>query len=859
MIISKKISHLLVLLLFATMQPLFAIQSTSLTILVTDIKNEQIINLTARLKIKDKTIKEIKKDNDKPLIFFNLEENEYILEVDANGFKPFSKLIKLESGKNSINIILEIKEILENVDVKPDKTTTLIDNAFNGFFTKEQIEALPETGEEIEKEIRRRYGPDVIIKVDGFSDRVPDKSRIASIKATQSSYDAENHELGFTYVEITTKVGEESFGGSFGYDFSNQILNARQSLSKDKLPETKNNFSLYLFGPIKQKRTAFDFSVFQTNNLLKTNIIAISPNGETPFYSSTNRKGTSLSTKIYHNLTKNHNLSFTYSFQHSLSTNLGVGGFDLPERAYANKLNSQKITLSESGYFKNKYFNEVRLFFQSNRKVTTPKFDLPTIRVLDTFTSGGAGNGSDGKELSFWVSNNFLFGYKNHAIKLGGMFEVHSAKETSRVNERGIFTFSSLNDYLVNKPSLFTQTPDSRSSNIVTQRISVFLQDDFKVKRNLGISLGLRYEAQNRISDFNNFSPRLGFTWVPPLIQNTVIRGGVGIFYNWIELANFAYISNRSIFRPTEITIFNPTFPLISLNSATNSPLGYWQLAKNIQNPAIFHTSIGSNSSLGKRNQLQINYVFQKGAKMLRTIDLNFPINGLRPNLNFNNIFQVESSGFYTLNKIDLNFSGVLRKGVTYGIKYSLQKKISDSEGIFSFPSNNSNLKADISPANDDQRHRISGNLSWKIRRGILLTAIYRIDSPLPYTITTGFDDNKDTIFNDRPKGLSRNSERGEWKGQLDLGLSYTISFWDYDKSRKGKTVIIYSGSEITRDNETIEDKKRFQAKFYFSAFNLFNSSNFNGYVGVQTSPFFRHPISSSTSRTIDLGIRFGF
>lgn len=833
------------------------LQDASFTIIVVNINDEYLAEAIVEFTDKNQKYEPLSTDNS--LTFQNLKTGEYLLEIEVPGYQSFSKKIKIKAGSTSLKIKLDLLKIIENVEVKTDERTALIDNAFTGFFTKEQIEALPEEGPEIERELKRRYGPDVIIKVDGFDSRVPNKSKIASIKATQSSYDAENHELGFTYVEITTKVGEESFGGSLGYDFNNQFLNSRPTLSANKLPDSKNNFSFYLFGPIKQKRSAFDLSVFQTNNFIKTNIIAVLPTSSIPSYSSANKTAFSVDSRIYHNLSKNHNLKVSYSFQKSASSNLGVGGFDLPERAYTSKSKTQTITIAESGYLKNKYFNELRVFFQNNSKEITPNSDLPTIQVLDAFTSGGSGNRSNNDELLFWVADNFLFGYKNHAIKFGGRFEIQSIKENSRVNEKGTFLFSSLTDFFNNKPSIFTQTLDQRASSIVIQRIAGFLQDDFKVTKNLGVSAGLRYEVQSEISDFNNFSPRLGITWIPPKLQNTVIRGGVGVFYNWLESSTFSYIANRSVSQSIQITVINPPFPTIDINNGTKSLFSYWQLAKNVQNPTIFHTSIGSSSNLGKNSQLQINYVFQKGTKLLRTIDKNAPANGTRPDRNFNNIFQIESSGFYALNKLDINFSSVIKKGLTYGVNYTLQKKISDSEGIFSLPSNSLNLKADVSAANDDQRHRFSGNLNWKVKRGLLLSAIYRIDSPLPYTITTGFDDNRDTIFNDRPIGFSRNSARGEWKKQLDLGLSYTLSFWDYGEKRKGKTLIIYSGSEITRDNETIDENKRFQTKIYFSAFNIFNTSNFNNFVGVQTSPLFKQPVSANNSRKINIGIRLGF
>ena len=59
-----------------------------------------------------------------------------------------------------------------------------------------------------------------------------------------------------------------------------------------------------------------------------------------------------------------------------------------------------------------------------------------------------------------------------------------------------------------------------------------FLQDDWKVRPNLTLSLGLRYENQSNIDSNFNFAPRLGFAWSPGGQQSkTVIRGGYGVFY----------------------------------------------------------------------------------------------------------------------------------------------------------------------------------------------------------------------------------------------------------------------------------------------------------------------------------------
>ncbi|MGI8468814.1 MAG: hypothetical protein ACR2N3_10200 [Pyrinomonadaceae bacterium] len=188
-----------------------------------------------------------------------------------------------------------------------------------------------------------------------------------------------------------------------------------------------------------------------------------------------------------------------------------------------------------------------------------------------------------------------------------------------------------------------------------------------------------------------------------------------------------------------------------------------------------------------------------------------------------------------------------------------MQKRISDSDGIYELPSNNYNLALDRSASNNDQRHRIYSSLSWKIRRGLLVSAIYNINSPLPYTITTGLDDNNDTTFNDRPFGISRNGQRGTWRNQLDIGGVWTFSFFNFKGRKKGNTSIVYTSAEAARDNETTDSQKRFSMKLYFSARNVLNQANFNRFVGVQTSPYFNQPISAENSRRIDIGMRFNF
>lgn len=862
----RKILLLGWLCLFFCLKTAFAVQTNSLYIIITDQNSAFVPSVVVRLKDEKELIKELKKSESESVFFSKLLPGKYVLEVEAKGFKPISREIEIKVGRNDITVKLEIVEIVENVEVDRDLQEKALDpreGVFSNFLTKDQLDALPEDPEELEKELKNQFGQDAVFQVDGFTGgKLPPKSQIASIRITRSSFDAEYHQLGATFIDIITKAGGSKWNGSVSFNFNDESFNARNPFAIARFPVQQRNFSAFFSGPIIKGKTSLFVSAFGNNSYRQENIIAALPSGNIndSVRSTTNFLYPSI--KLSHNLSKTKTLNISYNGRISDSENLGVGEFNLPDRAFDSKILNHQFRASQSGYIGKRFLNEFRFQFTDETAKTTPTSDETAIIVLDAFNTGGAGNQSESRKQNLWFANNLLFGLgKIHAMKIGGLVEFERQSSESATNQNGTFTFSSLENFTLNRPSTFTQRLGLRKVNLSQTQIGAFVQDDIRLHKSFMLSVGLRYEWQNNFRDFNNFSPRVGFTWSPYRTGKTTFRGGAGIYYNWFETNSLAAILSQGITQPTETVIINPGFPN-PFESGTSRilPQSYWQKADDLKNPYIFLASIGVQQQLNTRTSFSLLYKYQKGVHQLRSRDINAPFNFIRPNSEFGRVVQIESSGFFIQNSLNANFRGNLSKTINYSIDYTLSKNVNDNNGIFSLPSDNYNLRLDRAVSNLDQRHRLYASVFWRIRKNLNLSTSFIANSPLPYTITTGFDANGDTIFNDRPFNLERNSERGAWRKQIDTSLSWTIGLV---KRKDGQTgapgMIVISSAEAASGDIGIDTRYKYSLKLYSTAYNVFNFTNFTNFVGVQTSPFFRQPIAADSPRRIEFGLRLTF
>ncbi|HEX2712822.1 MAG TPA: hypothetical protein VHM88_11440, partial [Candidatus Acidoferrales bacterium] len=360
-----------------------------------------------------------------------------------------------------------------------------------------------------------------------------------------------------------------------------------------------------------------------------------------------------------------------------------------------------------------------------------------------------------------------------------------------------------------------------------------------------------------------------------------------------VILEQQALLLNGSHLR--QIVISDPSFPLAGDPSAFANlpPPSVVRLARHIRTPYAIQASLSVERKLGRQSYLSAEYTMLRGLKLYRMRDVNAPLpaTGLRADRDFLNIDQFETSGSSHSHSFSLGFRTAVRGRLQLISQYTLSHATDDTSGPFSLPADNFNLRAERGRADFDQRHCFTLASVLKLPRGFGLALIASVRSGIPFNITTGFDNNHDTVFNDRPSlgnpqapftsfgvegsfvggtpgvlydgaralsggGLvSVNANNVHWlilpgAGNVGRNTGEGPGFANLDL-RFAKKFILWKGqnkSEASRDVELRLD-----------AFNLLNHVNFKNYVGTLSSPFFGLANDALPARELQVSARLRF
>ncbi len=571
----------------------------------------------------------------------------------------------------------------------------------------------------------------------------------------------------------------------------------------------------------------------------------------------------SLIVKLDHSFNDRNQLTGRYFFGNSKqSLPLGLaGGNNLPNTNTFSPIRTQLVAISYVGVISATQVNEARFgwnryrngFFAADRDVFgNPKdsiglntgvtrerdFGLPQIRVSGFAFLGSSGfsNPRDRVDTNFHFIDNLSWKLTRHEVKFGYEFRRTAVDSFNDFNFRGRLAFGSLPDFLAGDVTGFSLIPIGNTDREARHNSHAFyVQDSFRWRRDLTLNLGVRWdyfgvihETKNRFSvydparglvlkdplydrDLNNFSPRMSFAWDLGGKGKTVVRGGLGLFYDLFSQDSFtgqifwnsfnaglaynAVGSDPILFSLSPAGILAPGVPVFDPNSFSGDTFDAATVDANLQTPYIYNYSLNIQQELFRNTVLQIGYVGSTGRKLFRIRDINQPdqaaIDAYDPVANDSNccvprpfdtravlspvapnapfyVNQLETTSNSNYNSLQVSFTQRNWHGWTHGVAYTWSHSIDNASDGQDFvpnaaqPDNSTRPRGDRGNSNFDTRHRFVWSLAYdfpkwealgRMGEGWQVSSVLTLMSGHPFHINYNFIDdfNGSGEFFDRP------------------------------------------------------------------------------------------------------------
>ena len=447
------------------------------------------------------------------------------------------------------------------------------------------------------------------------------------------------------------------------------------------------------------------------------------------------------------------NMGFQYATKDSRNEN--VGDFAMPERASRTRTHDYVADVREISILSERTVHDVHFKWTRDKSQRDPFSNALAIIVKDAFTSGGAQNRLRNNTDTYELSNLVYFAGEKLTMRSGVQGWHRRFTSLSEDNFYGEFTFSDLASYRAGKPLKYRITCCEPLYKMSQTQVGFFSQNDLKLTRTFTLMLGARYQIQTNIHDRNNFDPRLGFAYA--IGNATVIRGGTALFSDWLgdsDVIAFTRLDGKRLY---ELQVDNPGFP-DPFAAGSVRPRSRRQLEPNMKVAYYWSSQVTLERSLPKNLFATVSYDFNRGIKPTRTRDINAPLptTGIRPNPAEGQVLQEQSSGLSS----HRHLKATMRQRFSiFNItaNYGWYEGKSDSPVGFnaSPPTNSYDLEQDWGNAGNGP-HTFNASVNSRMPLNVYLTTTVNFKSGNYYTITTGKDDNKDGVINDRPPASQR-------------------------------------------------------------------------------------------------------
>ena len=375
-----------------------------------------------------------------------------------------------------------------------------------------------------------------------------------------------------------------------------------------------------------------------------------------------------------------------------------------------------------------------------------------------------------------------------HSIRVGTAIDFNSFRSDESDNYLGTYTFESLEAFDAGRPRSYTRRIGEPNVRYVNLQGAFYVQDDIRIRRNLSMTPGVRVETQNHIKGVVA-GPRFGATWAPFKNGKTTLRASWGVFYDWLATNTYEQTLRIDGFQQREINIANPLYPDTPLDIAGVTPADRYLLDPALKHPQNSRVSAGVDYAFSPRYRVNATYRYIRGDGLLRGLNLNAPVDGLRPSPQFGNVIQVVGDGQIATARVELRRPDELSAGAGTEQPGAGISGGSISSATTRWPEREQRrrrrsacLRPGISISSgatppSHARHRFNGGFLTQAFRDLAMQVNVNGNLGTTYSIQTGVDDNGDLIFNDRPAGIARNTLVTPETWTLNMFTGYSFTF----------------------------------------------------------------------------------
>lgn len=832
--------------------------------------------------------------------------------VSAAGFATDAADLRLPHA-GEMPFVLQPDTVQIGVEVNADDTP-LPDTTSSGVAQRidgKQLQSLADDPDDLLRELQQLAAAtggnpaNVTISVDGFQDssKLPPKSSIAYVEVNPDLFSAEYREPPFGNggrVNVYTKAGKGSYHGALFTTNGSPWENARDPFSTSKGAIGKQRYGFELTGPIRREGSDFSLELERRaiDNVSVVNAISINSNGQQTNVLDTVASPQRLwigQARLDWQLGAKNTFTATYSANVNHLENVGVGGTSLAETGYSSEQSEHVLRFTNFTAVSPKLVQEARASLRWDVEDDSPTSLAPQVQVAGSFSAGGATTGQQrlwGFRTEF--DDDAILTLKKQTMKFGVQLNTYDLRNRMTQNFNGTYTFgggiapvldannqpvagqtTTISGYeqyrraLLNlpggTPTAFSNVAGDSRVHFVQTRVAMFFQDDWNVGHGVKISGGLRYAFQTDPLTLNSVTPRASILWAPGAKPKWTVYAHAGMFADRISSNDYAEILREDGVNRVTSTVYNPVYG--SPFSSGSVPIHTIRnFSPHITNALWSAEDVGGTRELPFGFNVSLDLVAGRFWNAMRSPNINSPLNNVptgprQMGIANLNVLQMNNSGQGRLNVEFLGLEQHSLKNVQMFVGAAHVDLIDDTDdNELSSPQSSTSNAGEFARRSNQGVWQIFANGSFTFPEKIILSGDLQVSGEQHFNILTGFDNNGDGNFNDRPNvalpgtigavptryGLLTNGG-----GVAPLQRNAGILPWTIHLDTNLQRAFV-----VTR-NAKAEHQQTFTVNLRSA--NLLNHTNITSVGNVLGSPLFGVGYAADNGRRVEAGLRYSF